>query len=177
MLISVVAFFIGMLLLSNMTPDTARTMLTVFMLISGFGVGFNFSLLPAASMNDLEPRYRGSANSTNSFLRSFGMTLGVTIFGTIQTNVFTNKLTDSFSGMKGAGGAMQNIGNPQEIFQAGTRAHIPPQILDKIIDAMSQSITYVFTLALVPIVIAAVTVLFMGKARVKTSQEMAKKAN
>ncbi|AOT99868.1 MDR family MFS transporter [Bacillus velezensis] len=177
MLISVVAFFIGMLLLSNMTPDTARTMLTVFMLISGFGVGFNFSLLPAASMNDLEPRYRGSANSTNSFLRSFGMTLGVTIFGTIQTNVFTNKLTDSFSGMKGAGGAMQNIGNPQDIFQAGTRAHIPPHILDRIIDAMSQSITYVFTLALAPIVIAAVTILFMGKARVKTSQEMAKKAN
>ncbi len=118
-------------------------------------------------MNDLEPRYRGSANSTNSFLRSFGMTLGVTIFGTIQTNVFTNKLTDSFSGMKGAGGAMQNIGNPQEIFQAGTRAHIPPHILDRIIDAMSQSITYVFTLALTPIAIAAVTILFMGKARVK----------
>ncbi len=40
---------------------------------------------------------------------------------------------------------------------------------------MSQSITYVFTLALAPIVIAAVTILFMGKARVKTSQEMAKK--
>ncbi len=102
MLISVTAFFIGMLLLSNMTPETARVWLTVFMMISGFGVGFNFSLLPAASMNDLEPRFRGTANSTNSFLRSFGMTLGVTIFGTVQTNVFTNKLSDAFSGMKGS---------------------------------------------------------------------------
>ncbi|MCY9001958.1 multidrug efflux MFS transporter Bmr3 [Bacillus spizizenii] len=178
MLISVTAFFIGMLLLSNMTPETARVWLTVFMMISGFGVGFNFSLLPAASMNDLEPRFRGSANSTNSFLRSFGMTLGVTIFGTVQTNVFTNKLSDAFSGMKGSAGsgAAQNIGDPQEIFQAGTRSQIPEAILNRIIDAMSASITYVFLLALIPIALAAVTVLFMGKARVKTTAEMAKKA-
>ncbi len=176
MIVSVISFFIGMLLLGNMTPDTARAWLTVFMLISGFGVGFSFSLLPAASMNNLDPRYRGTANSTNSFLRSFGMTLGVTIFGTIQTNVFSNKLTDSFSGMKGsAGAAAQNMGDPQEIFQAGTRSHIPSAVLNRIIEAMSASITYVFMLALIPIVIAAVTVLFMGKARVKTTQEMEKK--
>lgn len=104
------------------------------------------------------------------------MTLGVTIFGTIQTNVFSSKLTDSFSGMKGsAGAAAQNMGDPQEIFQAGTRSHIPSAVLNRIIEAMSASITYVFMLALIPIVIAAVTVLFMGKERVKTTQEMEKK--
>lgn len=130
-------------------------------------------------MNDLEPRFRGTANSTNSFLRSFGMTLGVTIFGTVQTNVFTNKLSDAFSGMKGSAGSglAQNIGDPQEIFQAGTRSQIPDAILNRIIDAMSSSITYVFLLALIPIVLAAVTILFMGKARVKTTAEMTKKAN
>lgn len=178
MLISVTAFFIGMLLLSNMTPETARVWLTVFMMITGFGVGFNFSLLPAASMNDLEPRFRGTANSTNSFLRSFGMTLGVTIFGTVQTNVFTNNLSDAFSGMKGSAGsgAAQNIGDPQTIFQAGTRSQIPDMILNRIIDAMSSSITYIFLLALIPIILAAVTILFMGKTRVKTTAEMAKKS-
>ncbi|MCI4139563.1 MFS transporter, partial [Bacillus vallismortis] len=44
MLISVSAFFIGMLLLSNMTPESARVWLTVFMMVTGFGVGFYFSL-------------------------------------------------------------------------------------------------------------------------------------
>ncbi|MCY7570358.1 MFS transporter, partial [Bacillus safensis] len=56
MTISVISFFAGMLLLANMSPDTARLWLTLFMMISGFGVGFSFSLLPSASMNDLEPR-------------------------------------------------------------------------------------------------------------------------
>lgn len=176
MILSVLAFFIGMLLLGNMSPDTARYMLTVFMLVAGFGVGFNFSLLPSASMNDLEPRYRGSANSTNSFLRSLGMTLGITIFGTIQTNVFTNKLADAFRGMGGTG-PMQDMGDPQQIFQPDTRSQIPDEILNPIIQAMSDSITYIFMLTLVPIAIAAVTILFMGNAKVKTSKETAEKAN
>lgn len=174
MVLSVLSFFIGMLLLGNMSPDTARYMLTVFMLVAGFGVGFNFSLLPSASMNDLEPRYRGSANSTNSFLRSFGMTLGITIFGTIQNNVFTNKLADAFRGMGGTG-PMQ-LGDPQQIFQPETRSQIPDEILNPVIQAMSESITFIFMLTLIPIAIAAVTVLFMGNAKVKTSKEMAGKA-
>ncbi|MGE6632257.1 MDR family MFS transporter [Bacillus sp. NPDC077027] len=172
MIISVISFFVGMLLLANMTPETKRMWLTLFMMVTGFGVGFSFSLLPSASMNDLEPRFRGSANSTNSFMRSLGMTLGVTIFGTIQTNVLSNRLEDAFSGMKGAA---NQLGNPQEIFQAGARAQIPHDILTKIIDAMSQSITYVFMLALFPIVLAAITVLFMGNARVRMSHETKEK--
>lgn len=121
MTISVISCFAGMLLLANMSPDTARLRLTLFMMISGFGVGFSFSLLPSASMNDLEPRYRGSANPANSFMRSLGRTLGVTIFGTIQTNVLTNRLADAFNGMKGA---QSQVGDPQAIFLEGVRSQI-----------------------------------------------------
>jgi len=72
-------------------------------------------------MNDLEPRYRGSANPANSFMRSLGRTLGVTIFGTIQTNVLTNRLADAFNGMKGA---QSQVGDPQAIFLEGVRSQI-----------------------------------------------------
>lgn len=174
MIISVISFFIGMYLLSGMTPETARLWLTFFMLIAGFGVGFSFSLLPAASMNDLDPRHRGSSNSTNSFLRSFGMTLGVTIFGAIQMNIFTNKMREGLSHMpQGTGDILQQISDPQQIFRPEERAKIPEEILTIVSQAISDSITSVFTLALIPIALAAVTVLFMGKSRVRTSQEMA----
>ncbi|TCP21349.1 EmrB/QacA subfamily drug resistance transporter [Scopulibacillus darangshiensis] len=173
MIISVIAYFIGMYLLGNMTPDTAHLLLTVFMVIVGFGMGFSFSLLPTASIHNLDPRYRGSANSTNSFLRSFGMTLGVSVFGSIQNNIFNNNLKDAFKGMQGSGTA--NMGNPQEIFQSGQRSKIPDFILDKIVHAMSASITHTFMLALIPIVLAAVTIIFMGNARVETSQKIVTK--
>ncbi|MCT9872308.1 MFS transporter, partial [Paenarthrobacter aurescens] len=70
MTVSVICYFAGMLLLGTITPDTSRTLLTLYMILTGFGMGFSFSLLPIASIHNLEPRFRGSANSTNSFLRS-----------------------------------------------------------------------------------------------------------
>ncbi|MBO0958875.1 MFS transporter [Neobacillus sp. MM2021_6] len=173
MLISIVSYVIGMFFLGTMTVDTARWLLTLYMILVGFGVGFSFSLLPTASIHNLEPQYRGTANSTNSFLRSFGMTLGVTIFGTIQSNIFQDKLKAAFAGMQG--GSNFKMGDPREIFQASERAKIPDFILSKIVHAMSDSITHAFLLALIPIALAAVTIFFMGNARVEvTKKESAK---
>jgi EmrB/QacA subfamily drug resistance transporter len=164
MFISIVSYIIGMALLGTMTLDTPRYLLTIYMILVGFGVGFSFSLLPTASMHNLEPQFRGTANSTNSFLRSFGMTLGITIFGTIQGNLFTDKLKDAFKGMQGGGNF--KMGDPRQIFQADQRSKIPSFILDKIIHAMSDSITHTFLITLIPIALIAVTIFFMGKARV-----------
>lgn len=163
MVISVSFYTLGMVLLTMISPETARWLLTVYMIIVGFGVGFSFSLLPTASINNLEQRYRGSANSTNAFFRSLGMTLGITVFGAIQTKIFQNKLTDIFGGMVGG---MEKFGDPREIFESSQRALIPPPILEKIVDAMSTSITYIFTLALIPIAVAILFVFLMGNERV-----------
>ncbi|WP_299086774.1 MDR family MFS transporter [uncultured Metabacillus sp.] len=177
MIISVISYFIGMYLLGTLTPDTSRMLLTIYMIIVGFGMGFSFSLLPTASIHDLEPRYRGTANSTNSFLRSFGMTLGITIFGVIQNNVFTDKIKKAFNNMQGGqmeGQQSLNLGDPQQLFQAGEREKIPDFILDKIVHSMSDSITTTFMLALIPIAVSAVIVLMMGNGRVETKKNLSK---
>ncbi|MFG6496427.1 MDR family MFS transporter [Fictibacillus sp. UD] len=171
MIISVIAYFSGMYMLSGLTPDTSRIMLTFFMVTVGFGMGFSFSLLPAATINKMEFRYRGSANSTNAFLRSLGMTLGVTIFGALQNRIFYEKLKENVKGFGGEGSeAFTNI-DPQKVFQAEERTKIPANILDGITASMSDSITTVFTYALIPIVISAVVILFMGNERVETSRK------
>ncbi|MFJ5713861.1 MDR family MFS transporter [Neobacillus sp. NPDC093127] len=172
MVISIISYVVGMFFLGSMTVDTARYLLTIYMILVGFGVGFSFSLLPTASIHNLEPQYRGTANSTNSFLRSFGMTLGVTIFGTIQGNIFQDKLKAAFAGMQGAGNF--KMGDPREIFQADKRAEIPDFILSKFVHAMSDSITHTFLLALIPIALAGVTIFFMGKSRVEVNKQPAK---
>ncbi|MCM2677147.1 MDR family MFS transporter [Alkalicoccobacillus plakortidis] len=174
MAVSVTCFFIGMSLLSGMSIETSRVALSLYIALVGFGVGFSFSLLPAASINGISARFRGSANSTNSFLRSFGMTVGVTIYGTIQTSIFTSRLGQS--SMTDSG----NVSEPadiQQIFQARNKGRYPADLLAELTQAMSDSITFVFTLALVPIAIACVTVAFMGNTRVLTSKEMEDQAN
>jgi EmrB/QacA subfamily drug resistance transporter len=175
MVISVIAYFTGMYLLSGMTPETNRMMLTLFMIIVGFGMGFSFSLLPAASINKMDFRYRGSANSTNAFLRSLGMTLGVAIFGSIQNRIFTDKLMENFKGA--GGGAGFPSFDPQKVFQADQRAHIPHDVLNGLVNAMSDSITSVFTYALVPIAISAIFVFLMGNERVEKSNKPAQQGD
>lgn len=165
MIISVISYFAGMYLLSTLTPDTARLLLTVYMILVGFGVGFSFSLLPTASIHNLEPNFRGTANSTNSFLRSFGMTLGITIFGAIQSSGFSQKLTDAFKGM-GNGNYVPDTDNSRQLFEASERAKIPSFILDKIVHALSDSVTFTFSMALIPIAISVIVILLMGKDRV-----------
>lgn len=172
MIPSVIVYAIGMYLLSTLTPDTARWLLTVYMILVGFGVGFSFSLLPTASVHNLDPRFRGSANSTNSFFRSLGMTLGITIFGAIQNKVFTKELEEAFKGMQGGQTeGMSPLDDPRTIFEASERMKIPSFVLDKIVDAMSTSITFAFMLALIPIILAAVTSFFMGNERVEVKKE------
>lgn len=167
MIISVISYFAGMFLLSTLTPDTARILLTVYMILVGFGMGFSFSLLPTASQHNLDARYRGTANSTNSFLRTLGMTMGITIFGAIQNNVFTNKLAEGFKSLgESANSAMFNVGDIRQIFEPSVREKIPAEILDVIVNAMSNSVTHVFLLALIPIVLAVVFVFMMGNSRV-----------
>lgn len=170
MSISIIAYIIGMFSLSTLTPDTARWMLTIFMILVGFGVGFSFSLLPTASTHKMEPQYRGSANSTNAFFRSLGMTLGVTIFGSIQGNTLADKLKETFAGMGGAAGNSFSSANSQSLFEPATRAKIPAPILDKIVDAMSYSITHSFALAVIPLLVAAVAVAMMGNSRIEINR-------
>ncbi|OSX54065.1 MDR family MFS transporter [Anoxybacillus ayderensis] len=166
MFISVIAYFTGMLLLSFMTPETSKLWLTIYMVLTGLGVGFSFSLLPSASMHNLEPRFRGTANSTNSFFRSLGMTIGITIFGTIQSNKLMSELRETFGAS-----TTSFIPDPHALFEPGTRAQIPPNVLQKIVDAMASSITYSFSIALIPIAFAALAILFMGNEKLEVQQK------
>lgn len=163
MAISVVCFVCGVFALSTLTNDTSRLVLTVFSILTGFGVGFSFSVLSMASVHHFDMRQRGAATSTNSFLRSLGMTLGITIFGIVQRNLLADKMSAAFAG---TGQAEATFGNAQEALSSDKRAMIPPEILDKITDALSGSIAHTFMWALIPAVCSVLVVIAMPKDRI-----------
>jgi hypothetical protein len=112
---------------------------------------------------------RGSATSTSNFIRSLGMTIGITIFGTIQRSDLKEGLSDAFSGM----GSMQGqpFGDSRSLLSEAARDQIPPQILDKITDALSSSIVHTFTWALVPAGIAFLFIFILGKDRLRIHKQ------
>jgi len=166
MIISVISYFAGMFMLSTIDPDTTRTMLSVYMVLVGFGMGFSFTLLPTASLHNLEYKYRGTANSTNSFMRTLGMTIGLAIFGSLQSNLLSDKLAEGFKALGGeALAAFPAMDDMRQIFEPAVRATIPTKVLDTIVVAMSQSVSYIYLLAMIPIGVAAFFVYLMGSSR------------
>jgi EmrB/QacA subfamily drug resistance transporter len=163
MIVSALVFILGISLLSTLTLDTSRLQITLYMIIVGLGTGASFSVLSMAAMHHFDSSQRGSASSTNSFLRSLGMTVGITVFGVIQRNMFTHKLADAFSGQE-QNQAPSNISfnDPHAILSPATRANIPAPVLEKITGALSSSIAHTFLWALIPAGLALVFVLVMG---------------
>lgn len=165
MLMSGVFLLLGIALLSTLTPNTARLLVTLYMIITGFGTGFSFSVLSMAAIHGFEPRQYGSANSTVSFVREFGMTVGITIFGVIQSHLFTGKLSDVFASM---GQTPKGLpANPRVLFSEQVRSHIPAPVLKKLTEALSTSIAHTFLWALVPAVLAFAFIFLMTKERMQ----------
>lgn len=67
------------------------------------------------------------------------------------------------------------LGDSRAILSESARSQIPPQILDKIIDALSSSIVQTFMWALVPSGLAFIFIFFMGNERMIIKKQQTNK--
>ncbi|MFD0617193.1 MDR family MFS transporter [Paenibacillus sp. GCM10027629] len=176
MVVFMLIFLIGIALLTTITTDTSRGMITFYMIITGLGLGASFSVLGMAAIHHFDASQRGSANSTIAFIRSLGMTIGITIFGMVQKNDFTNGLKSAFAGMGSAPQGMDMLSDPRAILSPEARGSIPPEILEKVTHALSSSIVQTFMWALIPTVLALLFTFYMTNDRMKSYQEQAAEA-
>jgi EmrB/QacA subfamily drug resistance transporter len=155
---------VGLALLTTLSPDSSRFIITVYMVLVGLGIGASFSVLSNAAIHSFPARQRGAATSTLNFLRSLGMTLGITIFGIIQSHSLTRKLTDAFAD-SGQGNMPQgfDFSDPHALLDPATRTQIPEQALGKITEGLSSSIVYTFAWGVIPAALALVAAFMMSK--------------
>jgi EmrB/QacA subfamily drug resistance transporter len=169
MLLSAVIFLLGFYLLTTLTPDTSRSVVTIYMIIVGFGTGFSFSVLGMSAIHGMDMRQRGSANSTMAFIRTLGMTVGITVFGIIQRNNFTDQLKRGFAKMQ-QGMFQGPTGDPRAILSPEARAHMPTGVLKTITEALSSSIVHTFAWSLIPAGLALVFIFLMSNERLMVAK-------
>ncbi|MBE6183310.1 MFS transporter [Bacillus ginsengihumi] len=173
MFLSAIITIVGVCLLGTLGPETSRFLITIYMIIVGLGVGFSFSVLGMAAIHSFGVEQRGQASSTSNFMRSIGMTVGVSIYGTIQNNEFSDLLKESLKKLSTSMGNHYKTGikvDPNGLLTEQTRKMMPPEILHRIIDALSTSIVHTFLWSLCPAVLAFVFIFIMGKERLVAHQ-------
>ncbi len=164
MLGSGMLFLTGILLLGTLSVDTDRMLVTLYMVITGIGVGVSFPVLTMSSIHGLDFNQRGSANSTVAFFRMMGMTMGITIFGAFQNRMLYNKLHQALPGLD----MLNKMTDARVLLQPEVRENIPSMVLGKMIGALADSIAVVFQWAIIPVIIAIIFIAMMGKAKLET---------
>ncbi|GFZ96915.1 MFS transporter [Paenibacillus marchantiophytorum] len=161
---TLVLLLIGIALLTTLTPESSRLLITLYMILIGLGIGASFSVLSSAVIQSVDPSQRGAASSTLNFLRSLGMTIGITIFGIIQSHSLTRHLTDAFSSNgQSAMPAGLDFKDPHALLDPATRTQIPGQALEQISAGLSSSITLTFAWAIIPAVLALIAAFAMSR--------------
>ena len=161
----------GLVLLSQVTVESSRLLITVIMILIGLGIGASFSVLGSAVLHSFPVAQRGAASATLNFNRSLGMALGITIFGIVQSHSLTAKLTQSFGNGNAALPKDLNLSDPHSFLLPAFRQSIDPQLLDTITQKLSNSIVTTFAWSLIPAVLALLAAFLMTKDKMDPNAE------
>ncbi len=140
---------VGMYLLSTVGPSTPDGIMYLYMVVFGAGLGGVMQVLIIAVQNAVPHRDLGVATAGATFFRSIGGSFGTAVFGAIFANVLGGRLAEQLNGVPIPPGLAGSV-NPAVL------AHLPPEVLSRVVDAYASTIQTVF---LVAVPIAAVSFL------------------
>ncbi len=87
---------LGLFLLSLLTPSTSDLESSLYMFVTGFGIGLVMQVLVVAVQNAVGYEDLGVATSGNTLLRNIGSSVGTAIIGTIFATQLASKLGPCF---------------------------------------------------------------------------------
>jgi EmrB/QacA subfamily drug resistance transporter len=137
---------VGMLLLSTLDEDTSGVLAALYMFVMGLGLGLVMQVLVLAVQNAVDYRQLGVATSGATLFRSIGGAIGTAALGA----VFTNKLTSDLADAGASGSQLSGAG----ALDTSALAKLPPAQHEIFTHAFTDSISTVFVVATVAIVVA-----------------------
>lgn len=155
----------GSALLSTLHYDTPFALVSVYMFLTGAGVGMTMQNLVLIVQNVAKPSEIGVASSGVTFFRSLGGTIGVSVMGA----VLANRLTQLFSdGEERLGAAIAQLGDKgAEVaaqLSSGTLPEVrllPEPVRAMVEDFYAQAISQAFLIGVPLAVISLIAILFL----------------
>jgi EmrB/QacA subfamily drug resistance transporter len=161
---TLIILIVGVALLSVLTPETPRLLITLYMILVGLGIGASFSVLSSAAIHSFPASQRGAATSTLNFNRSLGMTLGITLFGIIQSHSLTDKLKKAFGNNEAVNKLSEvDLSDPYVLLNPTIRQTMDSHTLNSITEGLSSSIAATFMWSLIPAILALAAALIMSR--------------
>ncbi|MFF2481483.1 MDR family MFS transporter [Paenibacillus sp. NPDC058071] len=180
---------IGMLMMAFMNSIAVAV---ASMIVFGIGLGISMPVFTLTVQNAVKPSELGVATATTTLFRNLGGTIGIAVLGTVMTSTMKNKLEAAVTSGQGADlskvdpeTAQQLSGflNPQLLLdqpklkelQTTLPDAIQPlfnQMLEMLRNVLSDTLTVVFLVGMVLLIVAAILVLFLKEIPLRTSNSV-----
>jgi hypothetical protein len=131
---------VGLFLLSQLSPHTSTLQASVYMFVTGCGIGLAMQVLIVAVQNAVPYEDLGVATSGNTLFRNIGSTIGTAIVGTIFATQLASRLRDAFPH------ASSSQLSTSHLSTAGL-ANLPPEVHAAYLAAYAGSLDTAFKVA------------------------------
>ncbi|MER5350828.1 MDR family MFS transporter [Kitasatospora sp. NPDC002551] len=157
---------IGFGLLGTARADTNYGLLSVYMAVTGVGLGLTMQNLVLAVQNTVPREELGAASSVVTFFRTMGGAMGVSALGALMTNRVGHYLAENLAdaGVPAGGGGSLGGGIPD-------LHKLPAQLVPLVTDAFGHGVGVIFLVAAPFALLAFVTVLFIRETVLRTGQD------
>ncbi len=159
---------VALVLLAQVDEKTSATVMGVYMLILGLGLGLVMQVLIIAVQNSTDFADLGTATSGVTYFRSIGGSFGASIFGTVLNNQLKSKITAAEKD-----GTLSPRFPTQQVLEDPTSVHKAPPalkpLLDPFLHIFAVSLQTVYLVAAGIAVLAFVLSLFLREVPLRTA--------
>ncbi|MFD1735227.1 MDR family MFS transporter [Bacillus salitolerans] len=177
---------IGMFLMSIMSTDTSNMTAVLNMIIVGFGLGACFPVFTLTVQNAVSQSNLGVATASTQLFRQIGGTVGVAILGTVMASRMESRLKESVASLPGGMTSMpkefESLSDPQLLMNPDQLAEIKMKVpsemqsifeemLTFLRDALSYSLTGLFLIGAIMMVVAVILTFFLREIPLRQSNK------
>jgi EmrB/QacA subfamily drug resistance transporter len=153
---------IGIFLLSRLTPHTSTLEASLYMFVTGAGIGLVMQVLVVAVQNAVDYSDLGVATSGNTLLRNVGSSVGTAVIGTIFATELASNLTHDFP-------HSPQLVHSSRTLSTAILAQLPPAVRATFLDAYSQALNTAFRVAGFVSIVAFVASWFVKELPMRTT--------
>jgi EmrB/QacA subfamily drug resistance transporter len=163
---------LGLYLLSTLHSGSSASDAVIYLIIIGAGLGAVMSNFIVAAQNVVSKKEMGVATSFMSLFRGLGGTIGVTVLGSIVNRQMVVELNNNLPAGASAILPSTNVNTLyQLLMDPQLAAGIPSPIIDAIRLSMSNSLTHMFFIGAIIVLVAVVISLLIKNVPLKSVDE------
>lgn len=190
-LLGLLIMFIGVYFMKDMNTDTTNGTVVKNMIIVGSGLGLCFSIFTLMIQNAVKHKFLGTATAASQLFRQLGATIGVSILGTLMTQRATEKanqiqsieektsfiqlpktMEEKLDEMKN----VQTLLNPEKLAEIKLNMPLGTEFIFELVlnfarNIMSYSLSYIFFISSLMVLIAFILALFIKEIPLRTKNE------